>query len=78
MKAVPDRKKIYPCNFPIKVIGKNGINLERVIAEMEFKKVTSGGGKYQSITIHIIAKDLEHVENIYKALNAKEEIIMVL
>jgi putative lipoic acid-binding regulatory protein len=89
MKAAPDRKKIYPCNFPIKIIGKNGINLEGVIAEvmsefvenireLEFKKVTSRGGKYQSVTIHIIAKDLEHVENIYKALNAKEEIILVL
>lgn len=84
-----EKNKIYPCDFPIKIIGKNEINLERIVLEVlssfveniqeaEIKKTTSRGKKYQSITIHIIIKDRAHMDAIYCALAAREEIIMVL
>jgi len=80
---------IYPCPFPIKVIGENHKALEEIIVqvmssfgevihpdEMAFK--LSKGEKYLSITFKIVAKSREHTEQIYAELNARKEVKMVL
>jgi len=80
---------IYPCQFPIKVIGENKKALEKIIVqvmssfgevihpdEMAFK--LSKDEKYLSITFKIVAKSREHIEQIYAELNARKEVKMVL
>jgi putative lipoic acid-binding regulatory protein len=80
---------VYPCQFPIKVIGENHKALEEIIVqvmssfgevihpdEMAFKQ--SQKEKYLSITFKIVAKSREHIERIYAELNVQKEVKMVL
>lgn len=80
---------IYPCSFPIKVIGEDHHRLETVVIQvmsslgecidqdgMAIKH--SKSGKYISVTFRIIAESIEHLDRIYSALTAQEDVIMVL
>jgi uncharacterized protein len=80
---------IYPCQFPIKVIGENTENLEKaivgvmsslgeVITPDEIIIKHSKNEKYSSITFKIVARSREHIEQIYSELNAQKEVKMVL
>jgi uncharacterized protein len=80
---------IYPCQFPMKVIGENNNNLEKIIIEVmsSFDEVInpdamaithSKNKKYLSITFTIDAKSREYIDKIYSALNAQKEVKMVL
>lgn len=80
---------IYPCWFPIKVIGENTENLKTVIVEVmssfgevirpdEMERTHSKNEKYLSITFKIVARSREHIEQIYSELNAQKEVKMVL
>jgi len=82
-------KPIYPCQFPIKVIGENTEELKQVIIKVmsmfgevilpdEISITPSKTGKYSSLTFKIVAKDREHIEKIYSELNAQKEVKMVL
>ncbi len=89
---VPDKKKlppIYPCVFPVKIIGEccgefeaNVFSVMKNYVEglspAQFGRKTSRDGKYLSLTINIIAKDREYIEKIYAELNAQKKVIMVL
>jgi len=80
---------IYPCQFPIKVIGENTEKLENIIIMVmssigeviqpdEIAIKHSKNEKYLSITFKIVAKSREHIEQIYSELNAQKEVKMVL
>jgi hypothetical protein len=80
---------IYPCQFPIKVIGENNEKLEKVILKVmlsfgdvinpvEMSITHSKNRKYLSITFKIVAKSREYIEQIYSELNAQKEVKMVL
>ena len=80
---------LYPCQFPIKVIGENTDKLGKVIIEVmasldevidpgELTATHSKNGKYVSITFSIMAMGREHIERIYSALKAQEEVKMVM
>lgn len=80
---------IYPCQFPIKVIGENTEKLKEVIVKVmsSFGEVIdpdeiaikhSKNEKYLSMTFKIVARSKEYVEQIYSELNAQKEIKMVL
>jgi uncharacterized protein len=80
---------IYPCKFPIKVIGENTEELEKIIIKVmsSFGEVINSDGmtvkrskndKYLSITFTIIAKSREYLEQIYSELNAQNEVKMVM
>lgn len=82
-------KPIYPCEFPVKVIGENIEELKQIIVKVmssfgevinpdEISITPSKNGKYSSLTFKIVAKDREHVEQIYSELNAQKEVKMVL
>jgi uncharacterized protein len=88
----PDHKKlppIYPCVFPVKVIGECCGEFEanvfsvmkhyvKDLTAAQFGRKASRDGKYLSLTIDIIAKDRAYVEKIYAELNAQEKVIMVI
>jgi putative lipoic acid-binding regulatory protein len=89
MTEQQDAEKIYPCQFPIKVIGENDKGLGNVIATVmsslgevvdpdEMTMAHSKNKKYVSITFKIVARSREHVDGIFSALNARKEVKMVL
>ena len=80
---------IYPCQFPIKVIGENTEKLEKIIVKVmssfgevirpdEMAVKHSKNEKYLSITFKIVAKSREYIEQIYSELMAQKEVKMVL
>ncbi|NTV48013.1 MAG: DUF493 domain-containing protein [Geobacteraceae bacterium] len=80
---------IYPCQFPIKVIGENTENLDKTIIKVmssfgevihpdEIVRKHSKNEKYLSMTFEIVAKNREYIEQIYSELNAQKEVKMVL
>jgi putative lipoic acid-binding regulatory protein len=84
-----DAEKIYPCQFPVKVIGENDEGLGDVIVKVmsslgemvdpgDMTLAHSKNKKYVSITFKIVARSREHVDGIYSALSAQKEVKMVL
>jgi len=82
-------EKIYPCRFPIKVIGENHYDLKgiiigamaslgEVIDPGEMSMTHSKNKKYVSITFEIVARSREHMDEIYSVLSARKEVKMVL
>ncbi len=80
---------IYPCVFPVKVVGECCAEFEsNVLSVMksyvedlnpgQIGRKTSQNGKYLSLTINIIAKNREYIEKLYAELNAQEKVIMVI
>ena len=89
MTNTDSAEPLYPCQFPVKVIGENTENLGKIIIEVmssfgevihpdEMSPKLSNDGKYLSITFKIVAKDREQIEQIYSKLNAQKEVKMVL
>ena len=79
----------FPCEFPIKAMGKSGPALERAVMEIINRHVTdlpegalrlaeSRGGKYTSITITITAHSKAHLDGIYMELTACEHVLYAI
>jgi len=79
----------FPCEFPLKVMGRNitefeGIVLEIVnkhvknIGENALKKRDSGNGKFISITVTFEAQSKQQLDNLYRELHAHEHVLMLL
>jgi putative lipoic acid-binding regulatory protein len=89
---MPDHKNlpsIYPCNFPVKIIGECCGEFEasvfsvmkRYVEDLGAEKIgrkLSRDGKYLSLTINIIAKDRQYIEKLYAELNAQKKVLMVI
>ena len=80
---------VYPCPFPIKVIGENAEALQKIIIKelASFGEVVqpdeltirpSSKGRYVSMTFTIVAKSREQIEQIYGRLNTQKEVKMVM
>ncbi|MCU7906225.1 MAG: DUF493 domain-containing protein [Candidatus Thiodiazotropha sp. (ex Epidulcina cf. delphinae)] len=79
----------FPCDFPIKVMGKAEPGFEAMIVELISRHspdlletaVTSRyskGGKWVSITITLRAESKDQLDAIYLDLSAHEKIVMAL
>ncbi|HZN26455.1 MAG TPA: DUF493 domain-containing protein [Burkholderiales bacterium] len=79
----------YPCDFPIKVLGRTQPGFAQAVlaivrqhapdfdgATMEMK--TSKQGKYLSVTCVIRATSREQLDNLYRALCDDPMVVMVL
>jgi putative lipoic acid-binding regulatory protein len=79
----------YPCDFPLKIMGKTQAGFAQAIlgivrehapdfdgATMEMK--TSKGGKYLSITCTIRATSRQQLDDLYRALCDHPMVVMVL
>jgi putative lipoic acid-binding regulatory protein len=84
-----ETRPIYPCVFPVKIIGEccdefetNVLSvMRRYVEDLSAEQIgrkKSRDGKYLSLTIDIIAKDREQIEKLYSELNAQKKVIMVL
>lgn len=79
----------FPCNFPIKAVGKTTPELDILIVEIirrhveginegAIKTRPSKGGNYLSVTITIEATSQEQLDAIYQDLTDCPEVIMAL
>lgn len=79
----------FPCDFPIKVMGKTHKDFEATILTIIRKHSPDLGegaisirhsraGTYISMTVKIPAKSKEQLDNIYQDLTAERLVLMVL
>jgi hypothetical protein len=79
----------FPCNFPVKVMGANQDDFERLVIEIIQKHASispdevvttrlSRNGKFLSVTVHVNAKDQDQLDAIYRELSAHERVLMML
>jgi putative lipoic acid-binding regulatory protein len=79
----------FPCEFPIKVMGRAGENFKALIIELVSKHVSdldeskitamaSKQGNYISLTVTITATSKEQLDRIYLELNANDAVLMTL
>lgn len=79
----------FPCNFPIKAMGKTGPALELAVLEIinrhvddlpegAIKLQQSKGGNYTSITVTITAQSKTQLDNIYIELTACEHVLYAI
>lgn len=79
----------FPCQFPIKVMGRVDCDLENIVveivnrhvpdlAEAAVKMRPSGKGNFVAITVTITAISREQLDNIYRDLTACDAVLMAL
>lgn len=79
----------FPCQFPIKAMGKNSIDFDSIvvgivlqhvetICEGSVKTRLSKGGKYVSVTVMIDASSKKQLDAIYQGLTDCPEVLMAL
>lgn len=79
----------FPCEFPIKVMGKTHEDFEDCVNVIfsrhvpdfnkeQLKIRASGKGNYSAITVTIEAQSQEQLDNIYIDLSAHELVLMAL
>lgn len=79
----------FPCEFPIKIMGKDtevfrSVTLEIVqthmgrTASIQVTERLSAGGKYLALTYTVTASSREQLDGLYQALTACEHVVMAL
>jgi putative lipoic acid-binding regulatory protein len=78
----------FPCVFPVKVMGANQEDLERLVISIVQKHAsltqdatisrTSRNGRFVSITVHVQAENQAQLDAIYRELSAQERVLMML
>ena len=79
----------FPCEFPIKIMGRTGENFEAEVVAMVRKHAPdlsetaistrpSGKGNYMAITVIVNATSKQQLDNIYLELNAHKSVVMTL
>ncbi len=79
----------FPCQFPIKIMGKNHHGFHQAVIEImrkhlddfdttQFSEVESKNKNYCSITANVNAQSQEHLDGIYLDLTASDWVIMAL
>ena len=86
---IEDSPLTFPCEFPIKAMGKDENDFDVLVVEIVSKHApdiyenavktrTSHGGKYISVTVTIQAESRAQLDNIYLELTANERVLMAL
>ena len=79
----------FPCQFPIKAMGRNAADFEAVVVELVRRHVPdlgegavqsrdSKGGNYIAVTVTITARSQAQLDAIYQELTACEHVVMAL
>jgi len=79
----------FPAVFPVKVMGANQDDFERLVVEIIRKHASvadeqalvsrlSRNGRFVSITVHINAESQEQLDNLYRELSTHERVLMML
>ena len=79
----------FPCDFPIKVIGKSDNDIDEHVVSILLKHVSaiyegavrvkqSKNGNYMALTITIKVDSQTQLDQIYKDLGASDRVVMIL
>jgi len=79
----------FPCEFPIKALGKSTVALDEIVAQIArehcddllenaISQRVSPKGNYSSITVNVRVENREQLDNLYIALSSHPQVIMVL
>lgn len=79
----------FPCEFPLKIMGKNVAAFEPAVLTIVRKHVpdlgegavrtrASGKGNYLAITVTFVAHSRKQLDNLYRELHACEHVSMLL
>lgn len=79
----------FPCQFPIKAMGKTDSEFEQRVLDLvrkhapdttavQLKSRKSKAGRYTSVTITISATSREQLDAIYRDLTACKQVLMAL
>ncbi|MGD8998864.1 MAG: DUF493 domain-containing protein [Granulosicoccaceae bacterium] len=79
----------FPCEFPLKIMGKNVEAFEPAVITIVRKHVPdlgegavrtrpSGKGNYLAITVTFEARNKQQLDNLYRELHACEHVSMLL
>lgn len=79
----------FPCDFPIKAMGRTDCDFEALVATLVRKHAPdlhedaikcrdSSGGRFLSVTVTVHATSREQLDNIYRELTACEKVLMAL
>ncbi|MDZ7662026.1 DUF493 domain-containing protein [Thiohalophilus sp.] len=79
----------FPCEFPIKVMGRSDVDLQSLVMELVSKHVPelsekniirrdSRQGNYVSLTVTVTATSKAQLDRIYLDLNASDAVLMTL
>ena len=89
---MPDQEESplrFPCQFPVKAMGKTGCDLDMIVVEIVRRHApdltegavyrrTSTGGNYLSVTVVVNATSRAQLDAIYQDLVDCEAVIMAL
>lgn len=89
MTTEPESLLVFPCEFPIKAMGKSSIAFEaqvidimrRHVPDLDETTITrrpSQGGNYLAITVTIQATSRAQLDAIYQDLTACKDVVMAL
>ncbi|MCU7959080.1 MAG: DUF493 domain-containing protein [gamma proteobacterium symbiont of Bathyaustriella thionipta] len=79
----------FPCEFPIKVMGKDEDNFEQLVIELvcphapeigrdALHSRPSKGGKYLAVTVTLYAQSRTQLDAIYNSLSQHKRVLMAL
>ncbi|MFP3873166.1 MAG: YbeD family protein [Thiohalophilus sp.] len=79
----------FPCEFPIKVMGRSDMDLQALVMELVSKHVPelreqdiirrdSRQGNFVSLTVTVTATSKAQLDRIYLDLNASDAVLMTL
>ena len=79
----------FPCDFPIKVMGRTDQDLESIVRDLvsetlqperflESRSTNSSAGRFVSVTATVRVEDKAELDAVYGALTAHEQVLMVL
>ncbi len=88
-KSEPETLLVFPCDFPIKIMGKNepdfADNMLSIVKRhapdfdaMKMEKRPSSAKKYLSITCTINATSKQQLDDLYRDLTAHPQVLMSL
>ena len=79
----------FPCDFPIKMMGRDTEEFRATVRELVEKHTgplddgviqssSSRNGRFVSVTITVAAQSREQLDNIYREVSAHEDVLMAL
>jgi putative lipoic acid-binding regulatory protein len=79
----------FPCDFPIKVMGRAETDFDALVVEIVRRHVpdlhesavtsrASSGGAWMSVTVTIQATSKRQLDDIYQELTAHEKVVLAL
>lgn len=88
MSEYDDSPIEFPCDFPIKAMGRAGVDFEATVrtligeyadeAGAGIKIAESRNGRFVSVTVTVRATSRAQLDDIYRALHAHDDVLMTL